>query len=101
MPLCVIDRRDRECPVIICDYCGEEIKTAADGNYQYRFQVGEERAAIFFTHKKCGHAFDETHPSGGGGAMELDFLLVCLENTLKFDRKRAEARAAFLGSIEL
>ena len=101
MPLCVIHRRDRERPVIICDYCGEEIKTAADGNCQYRLQDGEERAAIFFTHKKCGPAFDRTHPSGDGGAMELDSFLVCLEDTLRFDRKKAEAGAAFLGGIEV
>jgi len=49
MPLCVIHRRDRERPVIICDYCGEEIETAADGNCQYRLQDGEERTAIFFS----------------------------------------------------
>jgi len=33
--------------------------------------------------------------------MELDSFLVCLEDTLRFDRKKAEAGAAFLGGIEV
>jgi hypothetical protein len=49
------------CPIIICDYCGEPIEDARNGNYQWVLSadytaLGSE---IYFTHKKCCHPFEE------------------------------------------
>ena len=51
-------------PVSVCDHCGEEITTAADGNYHWRFGVRGDYpgAPVYFTHKRCCAAFRENEP---------------------------------------
>jgi hypothetical protein len=56
-------RQDRiySVPVILCDWCNKEIKTADDGNYQWDFtEEGTYSAPISFTHKDCNYAFDQS-----------------------------------------
>ena len=65
-------------PVVICDQCGEPIRDARDGNYQWQAPVdpGLSRKFVFFTHKSCAHTFEQAR--GGSGAwyaMELTELL--------------------------
>jgi hypothetical protein len=95
MPLVIIERGRLSVPAIICDHCGKEIKTAADGNYHWRPRTSKqgERSAVFFTHKACCHAFDRSHPSGGADAMGLDDLLAFLANNLSWDSASAMVRA--------
>ncbi len=67
-------------PLIICDECGEPIRDARDGNYQWQADGDSQGAGgrrfAFFTHKACCDAFER----GRGGAaawyaMELTDLL--------------------------
>jgi hypothetical protein len=73
-------------PVIVCDHCGEEITTATDGNYHWRFgQRGDYPGApVYFTHKKCCSAFENVNPSDWL-AMDLECLFVYLAYGLKLD----------------
>jgi len=101
MPLRIIERGRHSVPVVICDYCGEEIKTADDGNYQWKGATSAKSppAEVYFTHKKCCHAFDESHPAGVSDAKELDVLLVFLANNLKVDWEAAQRRALWMDQM--
>lgn len=85
-------------PVILCDHCGEPIRDARDGNYQWQASdaaPGFDPAAdasepdpvrrfAFFTHKACSGAFE--HSRGGASewyAMELSDLLPALAARLR------------------
>ncbi len=75
-------------PLVLCDECGEPIRDARDGNYQWQADgdgsgTGGRRFA-FFTHKACCDAFER----GRGGAaawyaMELSDLLPRLAASLR------------------
>jgi hypothetical protein len=100
--LCIVDEKGRSCPQVFCDYCQERILTAREGNYQFLmgFKSGE-RAEIFFTHKRCCHAFEQTHPAPAGffwGAMELKCLPIYLGNTLQLEWKKAKATAKLMAT---
>jgi len=102
VPLRIIQNGQFDVPTIVCDHCGRAITDVKDGNYQFRYGKGEKRgdgSPVYFTHKACCHAFDRTHPGGGGDAGALDSLFVYLANSLKLDWEEARARAAFLDSI--
>jgi hypothetical protein len=58
MPLRITNDGRHNCPTVFCDHCNEVIRTARDGNYQWRH--GEEE--LFFTHKKCCRAFQQARP---------------------------------------
>jgi hypothetical protein len=90
MPLCIIEGRHGAQPTIVCDYCQAPIARGAEGNYQW--QSGADGAAVpmAFTHKQCNHPFEQTHP-GPWMAIELEWLLVFLKNTLKVEMKTTEA----------
>jgi hypothetical protein len=56
----------RHCgPVVYCDVCQERITDAKDGNVQWMITDTDgqvrDRAEIYFTHKRCCHAFDAQH----------------------------------------
>ena len=79
------------CPMVFCDQCGERI--VKSGNYEYR--VGKEgqpeTGEIFFTHKECCRAFEETHGGKTGWhANELDELPLFLRNNLKITKEDEE-----------
>lgn len=64
---------DLYCPQTFCDWCGERIDRADDGNFEYR--VGNDaqpEGPIMFTHKRCSWPFREAH--GGQGAWYWDEL---------------------------
>src|SRR5436309_1489694 len=51
-------------PVVVCDYCGEQIDDARTGNYQW--SVGDrgelaDDAPVVFTHRSCCQAFESAH----------------------------------------
>ncbi len=77
-------------PLIICDECGEPIRDARDGNYQWQADGDAQgqspggRRFAFFTHKACCDAFER----GRGGAaawyaMELSDLVPRLAASLR------------------
>jgi len=81
-------------PVILCDHCGDPIRDARDGNYQWQASdaapdpttddSGAVRRFAFFTHKACSGAFE--HSRGGASewyAMELSDLLPALAARLR------------------
>jgi hypothetical protein len=100
MPLRIVEDGAYFKPVIVCDQCGEAIAQASDGNYQWRFDGRGDYpgAAVYFTHKKCCHAFEVANP-GPWGAMELDCLFVYLSNNLQLDWEAAKRRVELLDSL--
>ena len=77
-------------PVVICDQCGEPIRDARDGNYQWQAGEGDPeqetlvRRFAFFTHKACSGPFEQAR--GGASewyAMELSDLLPALAARLR------------------
>ena len=94
MPLRIVEDGRYEKPTIVCDQCGEAITDVNDARYQWRFDDRGDYpdAAVYFTHKRCCHAFEEANP-GPWGAMELECLFVYLSNSLKLDWEAAKGRA--------
>lgn len=88
MPLQIEMSPESVRPVVVCDQCGEVIADARQGNYQWQAPLdpGLSRKFVFFTHKTCSHAFEQTR--GGGGAwytMELTELLPHVARALQVD----------------
>ena len=100
MPLRIVEDGRYNKPTIVCDHCGEAITDVNDGNYQWRFDGRGDYpgAAVYFTHKRCCHAFEQANPAPWG-AMALDCLFVYLSNSLKLDWEAAKKRAGLLDSI--
>jgi len=81
-------------PLIICDYCGKEIKKYSDGNYAWSWEdnKGKGMIDIKFLHSKC----DENARSEWGIKYpelwgEIGDFLVYLKHNLKFfDKKEKE-----------
>jgi hypothetical protein len=88
--LTVTDERYHR-PAVICDHCGKEIEHAREGNYQWDMNAAGDggHAQIFFTHKRCCHAFESRRSGIQWGATELQLLPVYLENNLAIDREHA------------
>ena len=80
-------------PIVLCDQCGKEITSAADGNYQWLWEDLPSR--IYFTHKACCYAFEKRH-GGRWCAGELRVLPVYLVNNLGIDWKKANVLADYL-----
>ena len=100
MPLKIETSDFGAAPVVLCDHCGEPIADARDGNYQWlaETEAGAVRHFVFFTHKRCCHAFEQ----GRGGAaawyaMELVDLLSYLAQTLGPSRDAAQSRSDLMG----
>jgi hypothetical protein len=90
MPLQITQRSRTANPGIACDYCGEPIACGADGNYQWRPTDEGETATVYFTHKRCCHAFEQSFP-GPWCAIALPWLLPFLATNLGVDVKRTAA----------
>lgn len=83
------------CPKIFCDYCGNEIEDAKQGNYEWKsgFNAGFT-SEIFFTHKQCCFPFEEQH--GGRSTWmtgELQVFPLFLKRNLNIDSKREKELA--------
>jgi hypothetical protein len=94
-------KKERSCPTVVCDFCGEEIEDARDGNCQWR--MGEEQAGpgatLYFTHKTCCHSFESANPGSDWGAQELDHFMVYLSNNTKLDWQNARKSVQLLASL--
>lgn len=70
---------EKDCPVAICDHCGQRIAIADEGNVEW--QAGSE---LFLTHKgACSRAFHQAK-SASGSVMseELDVFVARLVQNL-------------------
>ena len=89
MPIRIVARKNLSCPVVFCDHCREEIRTAKDGNYEW--QSGEA-SNVFFTHKGCSNAFRKAYPEIDFSD-ELTLFPLYLSNNLEIDPKAAQESA--------
>ena len=88
-------RPDRYCPVILCDYCGEEI--TKQGNFLWEpedaWPENGGKAAVVFTHKHCNYAYERTRPDGCQlYGEELAYLPLFLERNIEISRGKIERR---------
>jgi hypothetical protein len=84
-------------PVVVCDQCGERIKDASDGNYQW---TEEDPGRGYFTHKRCCRAFErEREDRGFWLACDLSAFWVYLGDNLQIDKGKARRVADLLASI--
>ena len=100
MPLVIHYNGPYAAPQIVCDHCGKMITDATDGNYQWPHEaLGEGvTAPMFFTHKTCCHAFEQTH-GGDWGAIGLECLPYFLAHNLHVSWRTAQANARLMASI--
>ena len=40
------------CPIVVCDYCGKDIKEHKEANYEW-WDDGDSDNKIYYFHKKC------------------------------------------------
>ena len=103
MGIQIVIRRNGYAPIVVCDACGREIATAADGNYQWHLGADAAPEAIYFTHKGCCRTFEAHRPAPAGGwlwgAMGLEVFPVYLERNLAIDHARAETHADLMGAL--
>lgn len=88
MGLCIEFRQDGMAPVILCDWCGERIADAADGNYAWGEGNNGDQIPVWFTHKRCHHAWAAKYPDRDLFAEELRVLPLFLHRNLNIDSKR-------------
>jgi hypothetical protein len=52
--------RGRLAPKVFCDHCDTDIDDSQDGNYEYLVDTttGIPLPGVYFTHKRCCHAFE-------------------------------------------
>ena len=87
MPIRIAVRDNLNCPVVYCDQCQHEIKTAKEGNYEWEYSENGA-SEIFFTHKGCSNAFRNAHPEIAMSE-ELMMLPLYLNNCLEIDPEEA------------
>ena len=92
----IAPEENMDCPLIICDWCGEEITVATDGNYEWSLAGGR---GVYYTHKACCRAFEDATPHIDWGAQPLECLMVYLANRLHLKAKAAKETAALLASL--
>ena len=110
----IVGKHGLSCPVITCDWCGRPIEDAREGNYEWvcgpewhstaytaRMASGETLTAeVFFTHKRCCHAFEvANNHEVSWGAIELACLPVYLATNLALRWKEARATAALMAHL--
>jgi hypothetical protein len=101
MPLRIQHEGGLDRPVVVCDLCGAEITDALDGNYQWVMDA-EGRphwAEVYFTHKRCCHAFEQTNGAVLWGAIGLECLPIFLGTNLRLDGPAAARTAARMASL--
>ncbi len=85
---------DLYCPQVFCDWCGERITEAGQGNFLWRWGSADD--AIYHVHKRCTHTFETHHQlpdSETWLANKLRLLPVQLEANLAIDHEQAVADA--------
>jgi hypothetical protein len=96
MPLVIQHDGPYAIPQLVCDFCGEVITDAQDGNDQWSDAAREDGATtpMFFTHTACCAAFEDAH--GGSAtwqAIGLECLPYFLARNLHVTWQQAQAAA--------
>ena len=92
-------------PVAFCDFCGERIHSASEGNYEWERVIGALSlpATMYLSHKRCSRALEQTHISRAEGVvwctMELTCLPVYLGNALGLNWADARELSGSMASI--
>ena len=96
----------RNCPAVVCDWCGKRIEKASEGNCEwFEDEQGQPVSGkavdnrgrripgpLFFVHKHCSRPCESA--SGDLSLSEdLDTFLFNLEHNCSFDRKSAAERS--------
>jgi hypothetical protein len=96
-----VDGRDG--PVPFCDYCGEEITKATNGNYEWERNPAalDEPATIYLSHKHCTRQLEQAKYSGTGlwSNMELQVFPIYLGNRMQLNWAHARELAGDMASI--
>ncbi len=96
MPIMMRYIEGRFWPLVLCDFCGERIADASDGNVVWVADEAADRP-LFFTHKACDHAFESANPapesSWGWYWCPLEALPIQLGTNLKVKWKEAREAA--------
>lgn len=103
-----VDVDGRHCPMVLCDWCGQRIAKATEGNALWfmakdreevlsvttRDRMGRPvRGQIFFTHKHCDWPWEQVNHALLGDlslSSDLDVFLFELTWNCPFDRRKAE-----------
>jgi hypothetical protein len=101
MPLEIKEEAGLFMPIIVCDHCYEEIADARDGNYEWLVEDDGRPwdGRMYFTHKRCCHAFEQARRVGRWYAMPLECMPIYLENNLRLNRKQALALARHMARL--
>ena len=95
MPLCYKQMDEITGPVVICDYCGEEITHAENGNAVYNYQ--DITGIVYYTHKGgCLVALEKERGVDGWCTDDLDVFLAYLTANLHWNKTKATRKAALL-----
>jgi hypothetical protein len=97
MPLLIEIRGALHCPVILCDQCGHKIEDAKEGNYQW--DMNQDEAPLYFTHKECCHEFESDRPGIFWGAIDLQALPFYLLQNLEVSYHKAKQVAERMALI--
>jgi hypothetical protein len=81
---------------IVCDECGGEIQTAADGNIEWR--ADGENSDLFFTHKLCRRRFERSR-RGSWSTDELANLPIRLAASLRLPIEVVPEDGATVGYV--
>jgi hypothetical protein len=102
MPVVIKLKNNRSCPIVVCDFCGQEIEDVGDGNSQWKMEEAEEAAGatLYFTHKACCRPFEQANQGPLWGADQLDHFMAFLAANTNLDWEDAEQGAWVLASLE-
>jgi hypothetical protein len=102
MPLVIQFHGYYAAPRVVCDHCGERIREAKDGNYQWSQAEGGadgQTAVMYFTHKACCHAFEQTHgASATWHAIDLEARPYFLMQNLQLSWRAAQAKGRWMAA---
>jgi len=98
----------RDCPVVVCDWCGERIEKGSDGNCEWLADAEGQpllgvavdcrgrpiAGPLFFAHKHCSRPCEKRN--GHSLFQGLDVFLFHLERNCSFDRRSTKRIADLL-----
>jgi hypothetical protein len=87
-------------PTAVCDYCGKVIKTAKEGNFEWKVNDRGELVdgMVYLTHKDCARAFDG-QDRAHWYADELSHLPVYMVNAWDVDLVAAKRHVGLLNGL--
>ena len=109
MPMMMKVKGGTDCPVLLCDHCGDEIEDGdrGRGHYLWRRSVADEceegdTVEVFFVHRQCHLPWEAEHPKSEGVVhlwMPLKLFPVYLAANIGIDISDAEQDAHFWANL--